>query len=65
MFTPLWQSLAFQFDHQTLLQQKTSGRTLNTVLKYEAHNNHVGNKAKDDPSKHFSIVNWTGTGHED
>jgi len=26
--------------------------------------NHVGNKAKDDPSEDFSIGNGNGTGHE-
>jgi len=65
MFNPLWQSLAIQFDNQTLLQLETSGRTFNKILIYEAHNNHVGNKAKYNPSKHFSIVNGTRTGHED
>ena len=64
MFNPLRQSLAIQFDHQTLLQLKTSGWTLNKILIYDAHINHMGNEAEDDPSKHFSILTGIGTGHE-
>jgi len=64
MFNPLRQSLAIQFDHKNLSQLKTSGGTLNKILIYDAHINHLGNEAKDNPSKDFSIVNGIRTGHE-
>jgi len=64
MFTPLWQSLAIQFDHQTLSQLKSSGRTLHKIPVYGVHINHVGKEAKYNPSKDFSVVNGTRTGHK-
>jgi hypothetical protein len=56
MFNTLWQSFPIQFDHQTLSQLKTFGRTLNKILIYDAHINHTSNETKDNPSKDFSIV---------
>ena len=35
-------------------------RLLHLIMKYQQ----VGNEAKDNPSKEFSTVNGSGTGHE-